>query len=51
VTAPGNENVGGLDVAVDDAADVGGFEGVGNLDGPLKQIVGLDGFFTVQMCG
>jgi hypothetical protein len=31
----GDENVGGLDVSVDDASSVSGVERVGNLDGEL----------------
>ena len=36
VTALGDENVGGLDVAVNDAFGVRGVEPVGNLDGQLE---------------
>ena len=33
VTAPGNENVRGLDVAMDDPGGVGDIQGVGDLNG------------------
>ena len=37
VAARGDENVGGLDVAVDDAFGVGGVESVGDVDGEVEQ--------------
>ena len=37
VAARGDEDVGGLDVAVDDALGVGGVEGVGDFDGQREQ--------------
>ncbi len=39
LVARGDENVGGLDVAVDDALGVGGFESVGDLDRERKQLI------------
>ena len=39
VAAVGDENVGGLDVAVDDSLAVRGFEGVGNFDGQGEQAI------------
>src|SRR5437667_1528310 len=39
----GHKNVRGLDVAVNDAFDVGGVQSVGNLDGQSEQNFGLDG--------
>ena len=41
VAALGDENVGGLDVAVDDAFGVGGIERVGNLDGQRQNQLGF----------
>ena len=39
VAAVGDENVGGLDVAVDDSLAVGGFEGVGDFDRHGEQAI------------
>ena len=44
VPALGNENVGGLDVAMNNAFAVGRVERVGNLDGQTEQKVGFEGF-------
>ena len=41
MAALGDENVGGLDVAMDDAFGVGGVEGVGDLDGERENRLGL----------
>ena len=43
VSTLGHKNVGGLDVAVNDAFDVGGVQSVGNLDGQAEQNFRLDG--------
>ena len=37
VAARGDEKIGGLDVAMDDACGVGGVEAVGNLDAPIEK--------------
>ncbi len=37
VAARGDEKIGGLDVAMDDAGGVGGVEAVGNLDAPVEE--------------
>jgi len=37
VAAGGDEKIGGLDVAMDDAGGVGGVEAVGNLDAPIEE--------------
>jgi hypothetical protein len=37
VAARGDEKIGGLDVAMDDACGVGGVEAVGNLDAPVEE--------------
>ena len=42
VAALGDENVGGLDVAVNDAFGVGGIESVGNLDTEVEEIFQID---------
>ena len=43
VAAFGDEEVGGLDVAVNDAFGMGGIEGVGNFDGEIEEAVQLHG--------
>jgi hypothetical protein len=42
VTAIGDENVGGLDVAVDDPFGVRGIESIANLDAEFEQPVQLE---------
>jgi hypothetical protein len=39
VTAPGDENIGGFDVAVHDALGVRCIEGVGDLDGDIEEAI------------
>ena len=41
LAARGHENIGRLDIAMDDALRVGGIQGVGNLDGEVKQGIRL----------
>ena len=43
MAAPGDENIGGLDVAMDDALPVGGVEGVGDFDGERNEPVDFEG--------
>jgi putative oxidoreductase len=43
VTALSDENVGRLDVAVDDSLCVSGIQCIGNLDGQIEQNISLDG--------
>jgi hypothetical protein len=43
VAAVGDENVGGLDVAVDDALGVGGVERVGNFDAEIEKKLQIQG--------
>ena len=43
VTALGDENIGGLNVAMNDSFTVCGFEGVGNLDAEIEQEFELEG--------
>jgi hypothetical protein len=43
VAAPRDEDVGGLDVSVDNALGMGGIEGVGNVDGEVSRAVGSIG--------
>ena len=42
MAAVGDENVGGLDVAMDDAFGVGGIEGIGDFDGDGEEGFDLD---------
>jgi hypothetical protein len=42
MTRFGDENVGWFDVAMDDAFDVGGIEGIGNLDGEGENGLGFE---------
>ena len=43
MAATGGEDVGGLDVAMDDALGVGSVEGVGDFDGGVEEPVELHG--------
>ena len=43
LAAGGDEDVGGLDVAVDDAFGVGGVEGIGNVDGDFEKRIEFEG--------
>src|SRR6202022_4033864 len=38
LSAPGKENIGRLEIAMDDSRLMGGVEGVGNLDGDVKDL-------------
>jgi len=49
MAAFGDEDVGGLDVAVDNAFDVGGIEGIGNFDGEVKEAIELHGTASDEM--
>jgi hypothetical protein len=50
MTALADEDIGRLDVAVDDAFGVRRIERIGNLDGQTEQSVGLDGPSSDAVC-
>jgi len=49
VAAFGDEDVGGLDVAMNDALGVSGFESVGNFDGVIQNLAGKQRLFVDEM--
>ena len=49
MAAFGDENVGGLDVAMNDALGVSSFESVGNFDGVIQNLAGKQGLFVDEM--
>ncbi len=49
MTTFGDENVSGLDVAMNDAARMSGVQSVGNLDSEGEQNVGFEGLATDAM--